>query len=158
MGMQLKQNVLCYFHTLCTQAVDGCSPAGLTPAAIRGGVEGCAICIIVQEASTAWSAYCTNKVAASTYVPRLHDTREIYLSATRCFDNCGTLKEVNTGPSWRKRQQSRSGPVTRPSSSVVYIRNMAAALKESKLCALYSKRQWRGLLVDRPDSACCLQP
>ena len=97
-GMQLKQNVLCYFHTLCTQAVDGCSPAGLTPAAIRGGVEGCAICIIVQEASTAWSAYCTNKVAASTYVPRLHDTREIYLSVTRCFNNCGTLKEVNTAP------------------------------------------------------------
>jgi hypothetical protein len=42
---------------------------------------------------------CTNEVAASTaYVPRLHDTREIYLSVTRCFNNCGTLKEVNTAP------------------------------------------------------------
>ncbi len=86
-------------HTLCTQAVDGCSPAGLTPTATSGSFEGCAICIIVVKAGTAWSAYCTNEVAASTvYVPRLHDTREIYLSVTRCFDNCGTLKEVKTGP------------------------------------------------------------
>jgi hypothetical protein len=97
--MQLKQNVqfIPSVHTLCTQAIDGCSTAGLTPAAISGSVEGCAICFSLRKACTAWSAYCTNKVAASTAnVPRLHDTREIYLIVTWCFDNCGNLQEVKT--------------------------------------------------------------